>query len=183
MNGRRRGYRMGDHLLVDDLTGETIRSSRAVKQWDGSITRRDHAINLTRHPQEFQKIVNEKQSVPDARPRTADVFIGPLSTTVDEAAAAGVRLLNLTASARFEAGDTIGIMLANMDHWRTTIFAVWSRYIGVPDPAFSEYAFSEAAEVTVRYNVLELSQPLPWAVDFGALVVNYSAVALSDLAA
>ena len=68
-------YKSGDYWVIDDISGFKIRSSDAVKQWDGLLVHRDHAD--IRNPQDFVRGRKDRQTVPDARPELADVFIGP----------------------------------------------------------------------------------------------------------
>ena len=74
------------------------------------------------------------------------------------AAVAGAVSIAVTSSVRFAILDKIGIMLANGDLFRTAVTGV-----------------SDATHV-------EFSPALPWAVDVGALVTDFTAVAASDIA-
>lgn len=175
-------YSEGDHWVIDDRTGRKVLASKTVKEWTGLIVDRNHAIDLQRHPQEIQKIVIE-QPVKDARPRPPDVFIGPLEVSTLLAARAGTVFLLVTSITRFRIGDEIGVMLGNLDLWRTTIRQLYSAPLDVAVGAFAELAFSEDADVNATYFYLEVHDPLPWDVDLGALVVDYTQTVASDLAA
>ena len=150
--------REGDHWVIDDRTGRKVLASETVREWTGAIVHRDHAIDLKRHPQEFQRIVNEPQSVPNPRPRGVDVYIGPLTTTIAANATAGNINIEVASTVRFLAGDKIGIMLSNGDLYRAVVQTV-----------------TDASH-------LALTAALPWAVETDALVVDFSAVSPSDVA-
>lgn len=49
--GRRKGFRVGDHLVVDDESGFVHYASEMKECWDGTIRRSDQYE--ARHPQEF----------------------------------------------------------------------------------------------------------------------------------
>jgi hypothetical protein len=144
------GYRRGDHWLIDDRTGFAIRRSEARKEYTGAIVHKDDFE--TRHPQEFIKGRRDRQAVKDPRPEPADQFQGLLTTQTTEAANAGDTQLSVDSTARFALGDDVGVFLANGELHRTTLQSVDS-----------------AATMT-------LVEPLPWAADEGARVLNYSAV-------
>jgi hypothetical protein len=74
-------YRPGDHLVVCDRCGFTIWSSEAKKTWDGLIVCPEDWE--PRHPQDFVRGRDDKQSVPDPRPYPDDVFITTLVTPDD----------------------------------------------------------------------------------------------------
>ena len=59
--------------MVCDRCGFTIRSSEARKTWDGLMVCAEDWE--PRHPQDFVRGKDDKQSVPVARPRPTDVFI------------------------------------------------------------------------------------------------------------
>jgi hypothetical protein len=64
----RNGWRVGRHLVVDDITGLPHYDDEMVKVWDGSIRHKKHFE--TRQPQEFVKGKNDPYPVKDARPDT-----------------------------------------------------------------------------------------------------------------
>ena len=49
--GRRRGFRIGDHLVVDDESGFVEYASNIKECWDGTLRRSNQYE--ARHPQEF----------------------------------------------------------------------------------------------------------------------------------
>lgn len=66
-------YKPGDHLVTCDRCGFTIYASESKKTWDGLIVCPEDWE--PRHPQDFVRGKEDKQSVDNARPRPADVFI------------------------------------------------------------------------------------------------------------
>lgn len=65
----RRGYREGDHLVTDDVTGFVRRASETSKRWDGMIV--DARNYETRHPQDYVRTRPDRQTVSDPRPDQA----------------------------------------------------------------------------------------------------------------
>ena len=62
------GWKEGDHLVIDDGTGEKIYRSAARKLWNGTIQRADHFE--TRQPQEFVRARKDPTALRDVRPET-----------------------------------------------------------------------------------------------------------------
>lgn len=69
-----RHYVPGDFYRICDRTGFKIRANRTKKEWTGRIVR-SQSFEL-RQPQDFVTGVRDDQTVPEPRPRPADVFIG-----------------------------------------------------------------------------------------------------------
>lgn len=157
MRRRAARFRLGDHYIHSDRTGRKIRASEATKEWTGALVEKNLAIDKTRHPQEFQKIVAEKQNVDDPRPRPVDIFGGHLTTYLAADGEAGDTSITVDDTTRFEAGDSIGVMLQRGDRHKAVVFAV-----------------TDATH-------LQLTAGLPKPVETGGAVVNYSAVTQSDL--
>lgn len=175
-------YREGDYYIQDERTGRKVLVSRTVREWTGARVRRDVAIDLRRHPQEFQRVVNEKIAAPDPRPRTEDIFTGSLQASVTLATLPGRLVLPVNSFEGFNVGDEIGVMLANHDRWLTTIATL------IPNLPYEtllgEYGFSEdPGSDGILFSVIVLSAPLPWNVEADALVFNYTSGGTSDLAA
>ncbi len=78
----RRTYRPGDWLVKCDRTGFTVYASDTRKEWNGLRVRKESFE--TRHPQDFVKGREDRQAVPDARPRPPDVFLEANDVTVDD---------------------------------------------------------------------------------------------------
>lgn len=149
-------YRSGDHLVIDDRTGFTRYASDTEKEWNGLRVGRD--VFEERHPQDFVRGRTDKQGVRDSRPTGPATFIGPLTTSISAAAAAGTRSLSVATSERFFAGDRVWVMLANGDRFQTIVQAVPSGGV-----------------------TLILADDLPWSVDIGAAVVNVTANAEANI--
>jgi hypothetical protein len=68
------GYKKGDHWVVDDVDGATIRSSDAKKTWDNKVV---HKRNFEpRHPQEFVRGLPDNTAPRGlVRPQPADILI------------------------------------------------------------------------------------------------------------
>lgn len=62
----RRGFRVGDYLMVDDESGLTHYASEMVKRWDGAMVHRSN--NEPRHPQEFVKAYPDPEGLTIIRP-------------------------------------------------------------------------------------------------------------------
>lgn len=101
-------YIPGDPWKICDKCGFAYRASQTFKTWDGLyVCAPDFE---TRHPQDFVRGRKDRQNVPGARPEPADNIIGPLTTALTVAATAASTSLSVESSARFEAGDHIGIV-------------------------------------------------------------------------
>lgn len=75
-------YIPGDFKRVCDRCGSIFRSSQTLKTWDGLwVCREDFE---SRHPQDFVRGRKDIQNVPDPRPESADVFIGPTAAIQTE---------------------------------------------------------------------------------------------------
>jgi len=119
---RSKGYIQGSFWRISDRSGLKMRAEDSVEQWNGLIVHRDEAE--PRHPQDFVKGKADKQSVPNARPREAATFIGPLMTAVDGDHSAGDTTISVDTSSRFTAGDTVVLYLKSGDVFRTTLFSI-----------------------------------------------------------
>lgn len=70
MRFRKAKYIPGDYLIIDDLTGETIRRSEAVTLWNNQIT---HKKNYEiRNPQDFLRARPEREPFKEVRPRVTE---------------------------------------------------------------------------------------------------------------
>lgn len=150
-------YRSGDFYRICDRSGFKVRASETVREWNGLIVRRQDYEE--RHPQDFVRGRMDRQMVPDARPEPVDNILGPLTTTTTAAAVAGTTTLSVALSTRMEGGDPIGIVLANGDVHRAVINSVIS-----------------ATSITIT-----AATKLPGAVDSGALIIDYDAIAEADI--
>lgn len=147
---RDRGYRPGEHLVVDDITGFTIRSSDAVKQWNGLLVHKRHAES--RNEQDFVRGLKDDPAVKNARPPPPATFIGPRTTTVSTDTAAGATTIPVASSAGFSAADKVAVMLDNRDRHLGTISSV---------PGATSIVLTAA---------------LPWAASAGKQIINQTNV-------
>jgi hypothetical protein len=147
-------YIPGDPWKVCDVCGFEYRSSETRRRWDNLIV--CESDFETRHPQDFVRGRKDRQNIPDPRPEAPDRFLGPLSTTTTAAANPGATSLAVESTARFEAGDDIGI-ISGGETLRRVVDTV-------------------ASSVS-----LTLTVALDASVSSGALVINYDAVAEADI--
>lgn len=72
---------IGDANFICDLSGFKGKLSDSVVMWDGKrVLKR---FSEPRHPQDFVRAVRDDQTVPNARPEAADVFISSPITAAD----------------------------------------------------------------------------------------------------
>lgn len=76
--GADKHFRMGSFYRIDDRTGFATRAEDTQMEWNGLIVSK--RVFEARQPQDFVKGVADNQTVPYARPRQANVFVG--SSTV-----------------------------------------------------------------------------------------------------
>lgn len=143
-------YREGEHYIIDDRTGLKIRASDAVKEWTGAMVH--HKFAEARHPQDFVRALADDQTVANPRPKAVDTFIGPLTTRVVAAAAAGAINVDVDSTIRMAAGDFLQIMLDTNDNFRVAIQ-------GIQDAT-----------------TLTLAHPLPASISVGAMVIDATAM-------
>lgn len=111
--------KLGDHYVIDDITGQKVPASDSQKMWNGLIVSRKNWE--PRHPQDFVKARPERSIVREARPRPPKTFIGPLDTTIAVAAAIGATSITVASSVRMQAGDFLTIMLDNGEPFRVLL--------------------------------------------------------------
>lgn len=78
-------YIPGDFWRICEVCGFKYRASQTSKRWDGLIVCREDFEE--RHPQDFVRGRVDRQNVPNPRPESTDVFIGPgdqIMTEFDE---------------------------------------------------------------------------------------------------
>lgn len=143
-------YREGDSYLIDDETGFKIRNSQAVKRWDGAVVHRN--VSEPRHPQDLIRARRDRELAIPARPRPADLFIGPLTTQISGSAAIRATVLPVLSSVRMLVGDRLNVMLDNGDTFQTYITEI-----------------TDTEHITV-------SPAIPSTVSDGNVVVNYTAI-------
>ena len=118
-------YRLGSYYRRDDRSGRKVRAEDSRKEWNGAIV---HERSWEqRHPQDFVRGTNDDQRADDARPTPTVGILGPLTTTLTAAAAAGATSLTVESSTRFSTGATVWVMLGITDGatvHRTTLASV-----------------------------------------------------------
>ena len=144
----------GSFYRICDMTGFKIRAERTAKQWNSLIVR-DQSWE-PRQPQDFVKGVRDEQAAPEPRPRQTNVFLGPLTTTLEADADPGDTQLTVLSSVRMEVGDRI--MLPVLD---TTYYG---NITSVPDPF-----------------TINIDPPLPGAAVSGSLLTDASVIAEPDI--
>jgi hypothetical protein len=116
-------YRPGGHWLIDDRTGERIRASDAVEEWNGAVVHKDDSE--TRHPQELIRPRADRQ-VPGGPIRSDPIaeFVGSATAVLASAATAGATALVVTSTRDMRAGDYLRVMLDNLDALRVRIATI-----------------------------------------------------------
>lgn len=75
-------YRPGEFYRICDRCGRKRYASQTRAEWTGLIVCHEHWE--ARHPQDFVRGRSDNQSVPDPRPRPADVFISAVDPITTE---------------------------------------------------------------------------------------------------
>lgn len=117
-----RHYVHGDWYVICDKSGFKVRNKRAKLEWTGLFV--SDRYYEQRHPQDFVKGVQDNQTVPIARPRQVNQYLGPLSTTLTTNVSAGAITLPVASSARMTIGDNIEVMLDTGVYFQTNIASV-----------------------------------------------------------
>ncbi|MDB5607784.1 MAG: hypothetical protein JWP25_4684 [Bradyrhizobium sp.] len=113
---------MGDFYRICDRSGLKIRARKTQLEWNGLMVSQN--FWEARQPQDFVKGVADNQTVPMARPRQVNQFLGPLTTTLTANAAAGATALSVASSVRMILGDRIEVMLDTGVYFVTNISGV-----------------------------------------------------------
>lgn len=138
-----------------DRTGFKVRARETVKEWTGRIVRTESSE--PRNAQDFVRGVQDYQSVPDARSRQVDFFLGPLGTTLTINAAAGVTALVVDSSIRMATNDLLSILLDD-----------------------GTFAFSLIQSIPSATQI-NLVTKLPFKASSGNAVVDYTALSLANI--
>lgn len=144
-------FRPGDHWVISSRSGRKIRASQARTEWTGAVVAADEFEE--RHPQEFVRSLPDRQAAgPPIRPRPPIVSVGPASTSLTAAAAAGATNIEVASTADFAAGNAIVVMVDTLDRHRATVATV------------------------VDATHLTISPALPWSAAIGRAVINNSTI-------
>lgn len=143
-------YVGGEWYRICDRTGFKIRDTRTKKQWNNLIVR-DQSWE-PRQPQDFVQGVADDQSVVDPRPRSLNVFIGPLTTVTTAEVAIGGTIVLLESALRMMTGDTLWIMMDNGTVMVTEIVDVISTTSVQVSPPFTwtSSANSQVTDITAE---------------------------------
>lgn len=115
-------FKPGSFNRICDRTGFKVKAEETEKEWTGSIVRRKSWE--PRHPQDFVRGKEDRQSVPNARPRKTDVYVGPLVTKIATQAEPGDNVLALEDNSRFAAADILQIYYKEGDMKRVVVQSV-----------------------------------------------------------
>jgi len=147
-------YRPGDFYRICDRTGFATRAGATKKEWTGLYVQTK--VWEIRQPQDFVKGVIDDQTVPDARPRSIDVFVGPLTTNIAIQANPGATLLNVNSSIRFLPGDKIIVV--------TDTVSLYTSVVNTPS----------GTQITI-------ANPLPFFASVGNEITDRSAIAAAPI--
>lgn len=98
---------MADYNVICDRCGFKKKRSECLKEWTGLIVCRDGCYE-PRHPQDFVRGRVDKQTVPDPRPDTANMYG---ETAIKTGASKGDTSIDVNSIAGLADGDSIGITL------------------------------------------------------------------------
>lgn len=173
-------YIPGEHWVIDDITGFRIRSSDAVKQWNGLVVHKDYAE--PRHPQDSVRARPESISVTDPRPQPPARFVGPTVVTTSEARSPGDDYLVVTSINSFREGDRLMFPLSNGDTWYATVTEIQEYgYLLQEDGARILLETGSGSllhtDLDNSSNTLRLDASLPYGVLSGTPIFNNTAMA------
>ena len=94
-----RGYKSGDYLVQDDLTGRTIYASQALKDYRGNVVSKKSY--LEQNPQDFVKVIPESQPNDPVRPKNV---VSPLVLYSDVIGDTNIRKAKGPATHLFDKG-------------------------------------------------------------------------------
>ena len=149
--GRKLHFKMGSFYRTSDRTGFPTRAENTRMEWNNLIV--EDKVWEPRQPQDLVKGVPDIQSVPDARPLGANVFVGPISVQITAAAVIGQTIIPVQTTFGFYVGAKVGCM-TDQDGG-----SVFFTTIAVPPSGFN----------------LQLSQGLPYPMASGNLITLYKA--------
>lgn len=119
---RRKFFKSGDFLRVDDRSGFTVYASQTKREWTNNIV--DKGLWEPRHPQDLVKGRPDNQAVPEPRPPAAATYTGPSYYAMDDAALAGATVIPLESTTGLAATNRVSLILDNGNTHRTTIASV-----------------------------------------------------------
>src|SRR5580704_5290348 len=154
--GTKLRYKPGSFYRIDERTGFAERAEHTRKQWNNIIVREQSFEE--RQPQDFVRGRRDDQTVPDPRPRSANVFLGVQTTLTAQSGGGfsggfsggfqvGNYVLPVASVVGFNVGDSVSVQMNNGGTFFTTISAI------------------SAAALTIT-----LTKPLPYPAVAGAIV-------------
>jgi hypothetical protein len=151
--GRKLHFRLGSFYRTDDRTGFPQRAEVTRKEWNGLIV--DQARWEPRQPQDLVKGVPDIQSVPDARPLGANIYVGPISVQTTAAAVLGQTSIPVQTIFGFYNGAKVGCM-TDLDGG-----SVFFTHIASPPLGFNLVLAKGLPYPMASGNLITLYQPSP----------------------
>ena len=139
-----RYYIPGSFYRIDDRSGFKVRSFNTRKEWNNLIV--DRKLWEERQPQDFVRGIPDNQTVPEPRPRSPNVFLGQLFTTLTANAPAGSNSFSFASTTGMTVGDTVLIMLDTGVQFSTTLATIPSQ-VSVTTNTVSPYSASNGNNV------------------------------------
>lgn len=130
--GRKLAFVPGSFYRTDDRTGFVQRAERTLLEWNGLMV--DQSVYEPRQPQDFVKGVQDRQSVPDARPLAPNVFVGPFYVQLTAAAVIGQTVLQVETTRAIQDGVRCGVMTDEGADFNTTVAAIGTGTITLAAP-------------------------------------------------
>lgn len=112
-------YKPGSFWRIDDRTGFKVRAEDTKKEWNGLIV--EKRFWEPRQPQDLVKGRADNQKVPNPRPESTDVNIGPVTAGIAVLAVRGQFYIIVDSNEGFSVGLVIRIQLDNGSFFVTTI--------------------------------------------------------------
>jgi hypothetical protein len=152
-------YKPGSYWRICDRSGLKVRAENTRKQWNNLIVREQSFED--RQPQDFVRGRRDDQTVPEPRPRSANVFLGvqtTLSQTTPMRGAfsfgfslgfqTGPTVLQVQSVIGFNVGDSISVQLDNGSMFFTTVESIIPATNTITIPTSLPFAASSGNIVT-----------------------------------
>jgi hypothetical protein len=75
-------FKLGDWNAICDMCGFKVKASKLRERWDGLMVCHKHETE--RHPQDFVRATEDKQTPPFTRPEAVDTFIDAGSVSAED---------------------------------------------------------------------------------------------------
>jgi hypothetical protein len=151
-------YKPGSYYRIDDRTGFAVRAENTRKQWNNIIVREQSFEE--RQPQDFVRGRRDDQTVPEPRPRSANVFLGVQTMLAQNAGIQGAfssgfssgfgigATLPVQSVIGFNIGDSISVQLDNGSMLFTTVAAIATSTNTISIPVSLPFSASAGNTVT-----------------------------------